>query len=194
MAHTAIPATPGTLSTHEIPMVRLDARALLGAVLLGVAATVLLQVAERVDTALFAGQVVLFGILVLSTIGLLAAFLYGPVAAIIAVQISPFVSTMTATGPLAWFWFLNNLLYILPAGLVMVKLQPLDRWWKWSLASVAGALPAFLALIPIQVDISAIPLPSALSIFAIHLVWEALGPPTAGYLIARAALRRGLGG
>jgi hypothetical protein len=194
MAHTAVPATPDRPRPHTIPMIRLDAPAIVGAVLLGTAATVLLQIAERLDTVLFAGQVVPFGILCLSTAGLVAAFLYGPVAAIITVEINPFFSTLTETGPLAWFWFLNNLLYVFPAGLVMVRLQPMDRWWKWSAASLVGALPAFLALIPIQLSVWAIPLPTALAIFAVHVVWEAIGPATAACLIARAAVRYGLGG
>lgn len=193
MAQSAISATPDRVRTHEIPMVRLDVRAVVGAALLGTAATALLQIAERLDTRLFAGQMVPFGILCLSTAGLLAAFLYGPVAAIIAVEINPFISTLTATGPLAWFWFLNNLLFILPAGIMMVKLQPMDRWWKWSAASLVGALPAFLALIPIQLNVWAIPLPTVLAIFAAHVIWEAIGPATAAYLAAKAALKYGLG-
>lgn len=194
MAPAVVPAPPNPLSAHLVPLVRLDARAIIGAVLFGVGATLLLQVAERVDTAVFGGLVVPFGILVLSTAGLLTAFCYGPIAALIAVEINPFVSTLTATGPLAWFWFLNNLLFVLPASLVMVRLQPMDRWWKWSLASLVGAVPAFLALVPIQVNVWALSLPAALGIFAVHVAWEALGPATAGYLIARAAVRRRLNG
>jgi hypothetical protein len=194
MAPLAVSDDTPPFTRHRIPVVRLDARAIVGAVLLGAAATALLQIGERLDTALFGGQVVPFGILCLSTAGLLAAFLFGPVAALIAVEISPFVSTLTATGPLAWFWFLNNLLFVVPAGLLMVRLQPMDRWWKWSLASLVGALPAFLTLIPIQVDVWAIPLPTALAIFAVHVAWEALGPATAGYLLAKAALKSGWAG
>jgi hypothetical protein len=182
------------MAAHVVPMVRFDVRAIVGAVLIGSAATMLLQVAERVDTALFAGLVVPLGILVLSTAGLLTAFFYGPIGGLIAVEVNPFFSILTATGPLAWFWFLNNLLFIFPAAVLLVRLQPLNRWWKWALASGVGAVPAFLVLIPIQVSVWAMPLPTALAIFAFHVAWEAIGPATAAYLIARAALRRGFNG
>jgi hypothetical protein len=194
MAQSAITQIPSSLARHRVPLIRLDTRAIVGAVALGTVATLLLQIGERLDTALFDGQIVPFGILFLSTAGLLAAFLFGPVAALITVEISPFVATLTDTGPLAWFWFLNNLLFVLPAGLLMVRLQPMNRWWKWALASLAGALPAFLALIPIQLDVWAIPLPTALAIFALHVLWEVLGPSTAAYLVARVVLKLGLGG
>ena len=180
------------MRAHKIPFTRLDVQSIVGAVLLGTAATALLQIAERIDTALFGGMVVPFGILCLSTAGLIAAFLYGPVAAIIAVEINPFISTMTATGPLSWFWFINNFLYVFPAGWMMTRLQPMDKWWKWSLASIIGALPAFITLIPIQLYVWSIPLTTTLLICAVHVVWEAIGPPTAAYYISKAVLKSGI--
>jgi hypothetical protein len=193
MAPATLSDNLDALAAHPVPLVRLDGRAIVGAVLLGTVATLLLQLAERADTALFGGTVVPLGILVLSTAGLLAAFLYGPIAGLIAVEINPFVSTLTATGPLAWFWFLNNLLFILPASLVMVRLQPMNRWWKWSLAALAGAVPAFLALIPIQLNVMGLPLATALNSFAAHVAWEAVGPATAAWLLARVMLKLGAG-
>jgi hypothetical protein len=193
MAPAALTPSTDPLHAHQVPLLRLDGRSILGAVLLGVGATLLLQAAERADAAWFAGRFIPLGILVLSTAGLLAAFCYGPIAALIAVEINPFVSTLTAASPLAWFWFLNNLLFVLPASLVMVRVQPMSRWWKWSLAAVAGALPAFLALIPIQVNVLGMPAGEAWSSFAVHVAWEALGPATAACLLARAALKLGLG-
>lgn len=180
------------LAKHKVVLWRLDIQAIVAAVLLGAAATALLQIAERIDTAISGGLFVLLGILVLSSTGLITGYLYGLPAAIIAVSINPFISTMTATNPMSWFFFVNNWLYIIPSVLAMYYLQPMDKWWKWAVASLIGAIPAFVSFVPVQINVFGIPLTTALMIMAVHTVWEFIGPPTVARWVSRAALRSGV--
>lgn len=193
MAQSASAVEPSKcIITHKIPFMRLDVRSVVVAVISGVVATALLHLAEYADTALFGWMLLPLSILCMSTTSLVVAYLYGPIAAVIAVEIHPLGVLITASDPLPWFWFLTNFFYIFPAGWMMMRLQPMDRWWKWSIASLAGALPAFLSLLPIQLYLWSFPLWTALLGCAFHILWEFLGPSTAAMFITKAFGKAGM--
>ncbi|KAA3659505.1 MAG: hypothetical protein DWQ04_22080 [Chloroflexi bacterium] len=66
------------------------------------------QVAERLDTALFGGILLVFGIFVHMVCNMLAVVTYGLGAALMVANLNPIVAVMAATGPLAPLWFFTN--------------------------------------------------------------------------------------
>src|SRR3990172_295524 len=92
----------------EFEFIPTSSKAIVSSVLISVAFVVAAQVAERADTALTGGAVLVFGninLFIWLTIGCL---LFGLTGAIIVANINPIVAKLTATGPLAPIWFIEN--------------------------------------------------------------------------------------
>ena len=112
------------------------------------------QVAERVDTIVFAGIFPIFGIMVHLICNLTAVFTYGLVAALIVANVNPIVAVATATGPLAPLWFFTNTATSLGARIVqyyMIRKGPLEMGYRDALAaSFGGMIPNGAVMFPVQ--------------------------------------------
>lgn len=180
------------LSTYKIPVFRFDVQAVVAGVLVGTAVTALLQITERLDTAIFGAVIYPFGILSMSSALISMTYLYGMWTGFIVAEINPFISTMTATSPLSWFFFLQNGLFVPPLTFLFHKLHPMDKWWKWAVTGFVGGLPPLLATIPVQVFIIGVPWGPALFSFAFSELWLGFAVSTVAMYIARAVLRSGI--
>ena len=80
----------------------------MAALLLGIASDLVGQIAERTDTALFAGSAVPFGYVNASIWMTVACIFFGPVGGIIEGVTQGTLSLLTATSPLAPYFILWN--------------------------------------------------------------------------------------
>ena len=102
-----------------------NTRGVIAALLLGVAMDLVAQVAERLDTAFFAGTAVPFGYVNAATWMTVAALLYGPIGGIIAGVTQGVLSAITATSPLSPVFIFWNFYQAGSTGVVAVLLQPM---------------------------------------------------------------------
>lgn len=144
---------------QEVPQKRMSfvgdvsTRAIVTGVLLGVLMAALEQIAERVDTILFAGAFPVFGIIVANTMGLIGVLTFGWVGGILAEEINPIVAVATATGPLAPLWFVTNFAQVTGARAVMYiigkKTEELSLW-ETILICAGGTLLNSMVMFPVQ--------------------------------------------
>lgn len=91
-----------------------DTRSIVGAVLLAVCFSATMQITERIDTALTGGIVPVLGLIFQNVWFWPAAMYFGLTGALITANFSPFIAILTATGPLAPFWFAVNTAHSIP--------------------------------------------------------------------------------
>jgi len=112
------------------------------------------QIAERVDTVVFAGIFPIFGIIVHLICNLTAVFTYGLVAALIVANVNPIVAVATATGPLAPLWFFTNTATSVGARIVqyyMIRKGPREMSYLDALAAAfGGMIPNSAVMFPVQ--------------------------------------------
>lgn len=112
------------------------------------------QVAERVDTIVFAGIFPVFGIMVHLICNLTATITYGWVSGMIVANVNPIVAVATATGPLAPLWFVTNTVTTTGARIVqyyMIRKGPRElNYWEMLAISFGGMLPNAAVMFPVQ--------------------------------------------
>lgn len=105
--------------------VRINTRAIVASLLLGIASDLVGQIAERTDTALFAGSAVPFGYVNASIWMTVTCILFGPIGGIVEGLTQGTLSLLTATSPLAAYFILWNFIMAGMTGLFAVAIQPL---------------------------------------------------------------------
>ncbi|NHJ01285.1 MAG: hypothetical protein EAX86_04040 [Candidatus Heimdallarchaeota archaeon] len=130
-----------------------SSKAIVSSVLIAVAFTACAQVAERVDTALTGGSVLIFGNINLFTWLVIGCCLFGMTGALIVANINPIVANLTATGPLAPIWFIENTIN----GIIIVAVLRLfgvgekeitfEKFLIAGLAGFPGLFPELFAII-----------------------------------------------
>lgn len=167
--------------------------AIVAGVLLGVAMVAGEQVAERVDTIVFAGIFPIFGIIVHLIFNLTAVFTYGLAAALIVANINPIVSVATATGPLSPLWFFTNTATSIGARVVqyyMIRKGPREMTYRDALAAAfGGMIPNSAIMFPVQLLYFQLPFISILAFKVAELVTGTFIPAGVA-LKASQALRR----
>ncbi len=108
---------------YEFKLWRVDLKTLVASVLWGIVVAVMLNIAERIDSAIFGGTFFLFGAATQALA--VGPALFGLPGGLITLVISPVFSTLTATTPLAPIFIFTNSLYAIgtAVGLYMVKRQ-----------------------------------------------------------------------
>jgi hypothetical protein len=104
---------------------RINTRYIVAALLLGIASDLVGQIAERTDTALFAGSAVPFGYVNASIWMTVACIFFGPVGGIIEGVTQGTLSLLTATSPLAPYFILWNFIMAAMTGAFAYLVQPL---------------------------------------------------------------------
>jgi hypothetical protein len=99
---------------YDFKMWRTDTRSIVGATLLAVCFSITMQITERIDTALTGGIVPILGLIFQNVWFWPASMYFGFTGALIAANFSPFLAMLTATGPLAPFWFFVNTAHAIP--------------------------------------------------------------------------------
>ncbi len=165
------------LKTSWIP----NTRGIIASLLLGISMNLVAQVAERLDTALFAGTAVPFGYVNAATWMTVSAMLFGPIGGIITGVLHGTISAITATSPLSPVFIFWNFYQAGSTGIVAVLLQPMRRgtsglarqlvaaefmnfatslWWTYHLIVLILGLPlsVWFATYVFYVGIGAIPI------------------------------------
>jgi hypothetical protein len=104
---------------------RINTRGIVASLLLGIASDLVGQIAERTDTALFAGTAVPFGYVNASIWMTVTCMIFGPVGGIIEGVTQGSLSLLTATSPLASYFILWNFIMAGMTGLFAVAIQPI---------------------------------------------------------------------
>ena len=147
----ALPIEP--IPKFEFELWPKTSKAIVSSVLIAVAFTVAAQVAERVDTALTGGSVLIFGNINLFIWISIGCLLFGMTGALIVANINPIVANLTATGPLAPIWFIENTIN----GILIVAVLRLfnvgeeeisfEKYVLASLAGYPGLIPELVAIL-----------------------------------------------
>ena len=107
-------STSAEVRLAEQPMLRLDTRTIVGALLLGVAFSATMQITERLDQLWTGGLAVPLGF----TFGQLwwpvTVIFFGLTGALVASNFNPILAVLSATHPLAWSFFFLNMSETIP--------------------------------------------------------------------------------
>jgi len=105
------------------PILRLDTRTIVGALILGVAFSATMQITERIDQLWTGGLAVPLGHTFAQLWWPTTVIFFGLTGALIAANFNPIIAVLSATHPLAWsFFFLN-----------MAETIPLAFMFRWHL-------------------------------------------------------------
>lgn len=171
--------------------------AMIGALLLAVLMVAGEQVAERVDTAIFGGVFLLFGIFVHITFNMTAVVTYGLGGALIVANLNPIVAVMAATGPLAPLWFLTNSAASVGGRVVhyyfvdkdISRMSLLDAFW----VCLGGQLMNSLILLVVQFFYFDLPLDTILAFKGAELIAGAVLPSFVVWYFGKKLKRRFIG-
>ncbi len=129
-----------------------DTRSIVGSVLLAVAFSANMQIAERLDTATVGGIIPWLGLLFAGMWFTTACFYFGLTGGLIVSTFNPIIAVLTATGPLAPVHFTINWSYNIPFALIAythLKSSRTLRFPKYLGMCVVGTAFAATGLIPI---------------------------------------------
>jgi len=130
--------------------VRLDTKAIVSGVMLGIVMVLVQQVTSRIDVALSGGSFSIVGGITWATVSGLSALLFRQPAGLITGEIQALIGLLTASSPLAPTFFLSNGLGSLAYTWVATR-RRMDTWLDHLLAqlvqNLVGNLMVALALL-----------------------------------------------
>lgn len=180
-----------TTVAYEWKFIQTDLKTLIASVLWGVVMTILLQIGERIDTALFGGTFVLFAMFFQPCA--VGWALFGLPGALITLLISPIFAVMLASTPLAPYFFLSNtLLAVFGAvafAFVKRKGEGITIWQTMFTSGIGMAaltLPYLLYIWPIAVGL---PADLALKFGLLFIIEGATGTGIFSFLVIKRALQ-----
>lgn len=117
------------------PLVPLDTKSIVGAVLLAVCFSINMQITERLDTLTGVAIAPITGVALANWLGYTFLNLWYPVAviyfgltgALIISNFNPIIAVLTATHPLAWSFFFFNMAWAVPNTFVFRHLIRSDK-------------------------------------------------------------------
>ncbi|TAN31745.1 hypothetical protein EPN29_11045 [bacterium] len=176
--------------TYDFKLWRVDLKTIVASVLWGIVVAVMLNIAERLDSAIFGGTFFLFGAATQALA--VGPALFGLPGGWITLVISPLFSTLTATTPLAPIFFFTNSLYAIgtAVGTYMVKregkgLTILQLYLANAVGSLLITLPYPLFIWPVLVGMT----PNLVFKTGLILFLEfALGLPILSFVVMKRAL------
>src|SRR5512136_238145 len=95
-------------------------REMMAALIFGVIGGVIASLAERADAAVTGGNATPLGFINTYTWLLVSAVLFGPMGAVITVEVQAFLGLITAANPLSWLWPFVNFVFAVVVGFVSV--------------------------------------------------------------------------
>jgi formate/nitrite transporter FocA (FNT family) len=140
MSHTARSiAGPGSNPVGDRRYLRLDTKAIVAGVMLGIVMVLVQQVTSRIDVALTGGSFSIIGGITWATVSGLSALLFRQPAGLITGEIQALIGLLTASSPLAPTFFLSNGLGPLAYTWVATQ-RRMDTWLDHFLAQLAQNL------------------------------------------------------
>lgn len=109
------------IAKEDLPEPRLwrrDTRAIVGSILLAVAFSANMQIAERIDTATVGGIIPWTGTMFARIWFTAGGIFYGLTGGLIVASFNPLIAVLTSTSPLAPFFFVTNWSFSVPFTLV----------------------------------------------------------------------------
>lgn len=139
---------------------RMDTKALVGGVLLGIVFMLTQQIAHRIDS-LFSPAVMIMGGITWATFTALGVLIFGQPSGIIVGETQALVANASALSPVALFFFLANGLASLAYSLVSHRLS-MDRWSHHLLTQLVSNVVGNICVLMGLVTILKLPLAAAL--------------------------------
>jgi hypothetical protein len=173
---------------------RINTRFIVASLLLGIASDLVGQLAERTDTALFAGSAVPFGYVNASIWMTVTCILFGPVGGIIEGVTQGTLSLLTATSPLASYFIAWNFVMAAMTGFFAYFLQPLRPGKSGLIRQIAGGEFMNFATTPIWsvnllIFLLGVPFYGWLTAYVFYVAVGAIPIPLLSIVILRAVLR-----
>jgi hypothetical protein len=167
---------------------RVDARAIVGSVLLGTLMTVLGSIVERIDASLTGGAFVILGAINFYTWNAISSLFFRLPGGIITGLINALISFGTAASPMSVWFIPTNM--VAAAIFVLVAAQlAMNRWWHYLVANVVSVWISMLViLLGLLVTIN-LPISIALTSYVVTSVAGTVGATILSYLIALAVER-----
>jgi hypothetical protein len=174
--------------------IRINTRAIVASLLLGIASDLVGQIAERTDTAFFAGSAVPFGYVNASIWMTVTCILFGPIGGIIEGLTQGTLSLLTATSPLAAYFILWNFIMAGMTGVFAVAIQPLRPGRSGLIRQIAvGEFMNFVTTpvwsVHLLIILLGVPFYGWLSAYVFYVAIGAVPIPLLSILILRAVLR-----
>ena len=101
----------------------LGSREMMAALIFGVIGGVIASLAERADAVVTGGNATPLGFINTYTWLLVSAVLFGPIGAVITVEVQAFLGLITVANPLSWLWPFVNFIFAVVVGFVSVGIS-----------------------------------------------------------------------
>lgn len=167
---------------------RIDMKAIVGSVLLGVLMTVLGAVMERLDSALTGGAFVVLGAINFFTWSAVSSLFFRLPGGIITGLVNAFISFATAASPMSPWFIPTNTVAPLVFVLVAARLE-MRQWWQHLVANLLAVWIANLVILMGLLVTIKLPLNIALTSYAVTSLAATVGATILSAIIARAVDR-----
>lgn len=178
---------------YEWKFWRTDLKTMIAAVLWGVVVTVLLQITERLDTAIFGGTFFLFALMLVPfNVGFV---LFGLPGALITGWISPIFAVLLASAPLGPWFFLTNGMHMLFGTIAFSLLKKkgegtnIGQMVISGIAAIIGLTLPWLYVWPVVVGMTT---DVVIKFAAILVIEGAIFYPLLSFFVIKRALKTGL--
>jgi hypothetical protein len=173
---------------------KINTRGIIASLLLGIAADLVGQLAERTDTALFAGTAVPFGYVNASIWMTVTCMLFGPIGGVIEGVVQASLSLLTDTSPLAPYFIPWNIVMAAMTGVFCIAIQPLRSGRSGTLRQVAaGEFMNFVTTpiwsVNLLIFLLGLPVYAWLTAYLFYVGVGVIPIPLISILITRAILR-----
>ncbi len=173
------------------------ATAIIMSLFLAILMVVAEQFAEPLDTRLFGGSVVPFGIAVHMVFNVTAVVTYGLLGSLIVANLNPLISIATATGPMAPLWFVTNSAASFGARIVhfywirkdIRKMTFLETFW----VALGGMTLNSMIMLPVQLFYFNLPLGTVAFYKVVELAAGSFIPAIVAWLLGRFLKRAHIG-
>lgn len=138
----------GPLPDWEFRLWPSSTQVIMASLFLALGFIVAMQIAERLDTAMFGGVAPIWGTILFTPWLLAGGMFFGLTGALIVANINPIVANLTATSPLAPLFFVANTLFGVTIALLVWYFKEPGEGIRFSQVLVAVAIAGALNIIP----------------------------------------------
>lgn len=167
---------------------RLDLKAIVASVLLGVLMTVLGAIMERLDAALTGGTFVILGAVNFYTWNALSSLFFRLPGGIITGLVNAFISFATAASPMSAWFIPTNTLAALVFVLVAARMD-MRHWWQHLVSNILAVWLSMLVILAGLLVTIKLPLNIALVSYIVTSIAGTVGGTILSVIIARAVDR-----
>ena len=171
----------------------LGSREMMAALIFGVIGGVIASLAERADAAVTGGNATPLGFINTYTWLLVSAVLFGPIGAVITVEVQAFLGLITAANPLSWLWPFVNFIFAVVVGFVSVGISRFNPRIAMNAKLVLLSISCAILDIPLTylvvVMVLGLPFVFYLMALPVYIILQLVPSTIISYVILRAIYR-----